>query len=163
SFGNVKYRTLTWSNGTPTLSVTQTVVTAGYGGSPLPAPALGSTTAIDTADDRLQSAVIRNHQLWTARNEGLDSTGNSTATAERSYSELDPGTNRWGDYSCSSVDPNDSMTAWTIQEYASNVNPSADRWGTWVQSFAAPAPTLNNPAGSGTQGQTGVTLNLTGT
>ncbi|HEX4591750.1 MAG TPA: dockerin type I domain-containing protein [Gemmataceae bacterium] len=250
SFGNIKYRTLTWSNGTPTLSGTQTVVTPGYGGSPLPALALGSTTAIDTADDRLQSAVIRNHQLWTARDEGLDSTGNSTTTAdrtgiewfdlnantatlsvlqrgrifdsaasdprfyydpgitvtgqgnarigysgskstefigayssgrlasdgvgfmstpglikagERSYNKLDQGVNRWGDYSYSSVDPNDNMTAWTIQEYASTVNPSADRWGTWVQSFAAPAPTLSNPAGSGTQGQTGVTLNLTGT
>src|SRR5207302_1536611 len=62
-----------------------------------------------------------------------------------------------------STDPNDNMTAWTVQEYASNAMPSTDIWGTWIQSIAAPAPTLNNPNGSGTQGQTGVTLNLTGT
>src|SRR5262249_8095906 len=79
---------------------------------------------------------------------------------ERAYS---PGNNRWGDYSYTSVDPNNDMTAWTIQEYASNVTPSSSRWGTWVQSFDAPAPTLNNPAAVVAPGRTGVTLNLTGT
>src|SRR5207237_8816929 len=54
-------------------------------------------------------------------------------------------------------------TAWTGQEYARHVNPAASRWGTWIQTLAAPAPALNNPAASGTQGQAGVTLNLTGT
>lgn len=37
------------------------------------------------------------------------------------------GTNRWGDYSYCSVDPNDG-SFWTIQEYA---RPNND-WGTWI-------------------------------
>src|SRR4030095_6610583 len=44
------------------------------------------------------------------------------------------GTIRWGDYSATSVDPSDSTTFWTIQEYAATgVGPNAsdDRWGTW--------------------------------
>jgi hypothetical protein len=247
--GNVNYRTLTWSGGTPSLSATKIVSTPAYGGQPPNAPALGSTTALDTGDDRLLPAVIRNHQLWVARNVGVDANGGAsnasrtgidwlelnantatlsmtqsgrifdsaavnprfyyypsiavtgqgnmrigfsgskntefvgayssgrlagdptgTTTApvqfkagERAYNQLDSGTNRWGDYSYSSTDPSDDMTAWTIQEYASNITPSTDIWGTWIQSIAAPAPTLNNPGASGTQGQTGVTLNLTGT
>lgn len=40
---------------------------------------------------------------------------------------------RWGDYSATVVDPNDT-TFWTIQEYAAldvGPGPSDDRWGTW--------------------------------
>lgn len=38
------------------------------------------------------------------------------------------GRNRWGDYSLTTLDPSDSRTIWTVQEYAdvSNI------WGTWV-------------------------------
>jgi hypothetical protein len=244
--GNVNYKTLTWgSGGVPTLSTTQVVTTPTYAGLPPDAPQSGSTTLIATGDDRISGeAVIRNHQLWTARTVGVDVTGagvvadraavewidlnaitttlslnqtgrifdnaaanpryyyypsvavtgqgnvrigfsGSKATefaagysagrlatdlggtmsapalvkaGERAYNG-----SRWGDYSATSTDPNDNMTAWTIQEYASNVTPSNSRWGTWIQTLAAPAPTLNNPNGSGTQGQTSVTLNLTGT
>lgn len=70
------------------------------------------------------------------------------------------GRNRWGDYSFTSLDPNDDQTAWTIQEYATA---TANRWGTWVQSFDAPAPTMNNPSAAVVQGTTSATLNLTGT
>ncbi|MCP4589933.1 MAG: hypothetical protein GY842_04255 [bacterium] len=38
------------------------------------------------------------------------------------------GRNRWGDYSLSSVDPDDDETMWTIQEYAHATNV----WGTWI-------------------------------
>lgn len=38
------------------------------------------------------------------------------------------GTNRWGDYSLSSIDPVDDTTLWTIQEHARDV----DAWGTWI-------------------------------
>jgi hypothetical protein len=41
---------------------------------------------------------------------------------------------RWGDYSATVVDPLDSLSFWTIQEYAAHdVGPGAsdDRWGTW--------------------------------
>jgi hypothetical protein len=249
-FGNVNYRTLTWSGGTPSLSTTKVLSTPAYGDEPPNAPAMGSTTAVDTGDDRLLTAVIRNQHLWTARNVGVDASGgdsnasragidwmelNATTTTlslvedgrifdsaasnprfyyypsitvtgqgdmrigfsgskstefigaysagrlvgdpagtttapvqfkagERAYTIDDnSGSNRWGDYSYTSTDPSDNMTAWTIQEYSSNVQPGVDNWGTWVQTLPAPAPTLNNPAGSGTQGQTGVTVNLTGT
>jgi hypothetical protein len=77
------------------------------------------------------------------------------------YTQLDGGgRNRWGDYALASVDPNDDMSIWTIQEYALN---TANRWGTWIMQATAPAPTLNNPNGSGSPGSIGVVLNLTGT
>ncbi len=43
---------------------------------------------------------------------------------------------RWGDYSYTSVDPNDDMTMWTIQEYCS----STDNWGVQVVKLIAPSP-----------------------
>jgi hypothetical protein len=43
---------------------------------------------------------------------------------------------RWGDYSYTSVDPNDDMTMWTIQEYCS----STDNWGVQVVKLIAPLP-----------------------
>jgi hypothetical protein len=68
------------------------------------------------------------------------------------------GTQRWGDYSQTVVDPTDDMTCWTFQEYCNGTN----SWGVRVIQVLAPAPTLANPNGSGNQGTT-VTLNLTGT
>ena len=41
---------------------------------------------------------------------------------------------RWGDYSATVVDPLDSLSFWTIQEYAAldvGSGASDDRWGTW--------------------------------
>ncbi|MCH7704283.1 MAG: hypothetical protein IIB61_04150 [Planctomycetes bacterium] len=38
------------------------------------------------------------------------------------------GRNRWGDYSLTTVDPDDDLSFWTIQEYAHATN----IWGTWV-------------------------------
>jgi hypothetical protein len=49
----------------------------------------------------------------------------------------DPGpARRWGDYSLTSLDPNDDMTMWTIQEYCSAV----DAYGVRVVQLIAPAP-----------------------
>jgi hypothetical protein len=80
---------------------------------------------------------------------------------QASYLRLDGTRNRWGDYSHTTLDPNDDMSLWTIQEYATNVGSSI--WGTWVARLLSPAPTLSNPNGTGCAGQTGVVLNLTGT
>jgi hypothetical protein len=49
----------------------------------------------------------------------------------------DPGpARRWGDYSFTSLDPNDDMTMWTIQEYCNAV----DSYGVRVVQLVAPAP-----------------------
>ncbi|MCY3018584.1 MAG: DUF5060 domain-containing protein, partial [Planctomycetota bacterium] len=65
---------------------------------------------------------------------------------------------RWGDFSFTSLDPNDDMTLWTIQEYAA----TTDSWGTVVSQLLAPAPTLDATTASAARGDH-VTLNLTGT
>ncbi|MCX7833281.1 MAG: T9SS type A sorting domain-containing protein [Ignavibacteria bacterium] len=46
------------------------------------------------------------------------------------------GSRRWGDYSFTSLDPNDDMTIWTIQEYCD----STDSWGCVVAKVLAPTP-----------------------
>jgi len=45
---------------------------------------------------------------------------------------------RWGDYSLTTVDPNDDMTFWTVQEYCSAVN----TWGVRVIQIKAPPPAI---------------------
>ena len=43
------------------------------------------------------------------------------------------GRNRWGDYSHTTLDPNDETSLWTIQEYAhTHDGANNDRWGTWI-------------------------------
>jgi len=80
---------------------------------------------------------------------------------EAAYQRLDDsGRNRWGDYSATTLDPNDDMTMWTIQAYATS---TPHVWGTWVAPLFAPPPVLDNPNGTGGVGQVGVVLNLTGT
>ncbi len=49
-----------------------------------------------------------------------------------------PPYNRWGDYSYTSLDPNDDMTMWTIQE---NVN-AANSYAVQIGKFSAPPPAL---------------------
>ena len=44
----------------------------------------------------------------------------------------DYGRNRWGDYSLCSLDPNDELTMWTVQEYGHSTNV----WGTWIGALA---------------------------
>jgi hypothetical protein len=45
---------------------------------------------------------------------------------------------RWGDFSFTSLDPNDGMTMWTAQEYTD----SGNSWGVRVAKLLAPPPTL---------------------
>ena len=253
TFGGVSYRTVTWSGlGVPTLAAASTTVTTPTYGPPPAAPANGSIHNIDNGDDRILMAMIRNKQLWTCRNVGVNSSGTgSISSADRTaceWLELDVSTssakltqsgrvfdpapavnsprsyyypaimvngqghaalafsgssanefvgaftcgrlatdpvgtmesigtlkvgqasyealdnnniNRWGDYSFSSLDPNDDMTIWTIQEYASNVSQNA--WGTWTTPLLSPAPMLNNPNTGALIGTTGVNLALSGT
>ncbi|MEP7106743.1 MAG: 3-coathanger stack domain-containing protein [Ferruginibacter sp.] len=48
------------------------------------------------------------------------------------YVKLVNGDNRWGDYSATFIDPEDDVTAWTIQEYSRpRVGGITSAWGTW--------------------------------
>jgi|GEM_PF-2950470 len=64
------------------------------------------------------------------------------------YKDFGGGSNRWGDYSNTVVDPADGLTMWTIQEYATQPFPSGpnqgeSRWSTWWG--AVPAPSSSAP------------------
>ena len=60
-----------------------------------------------------------------------------TASATAYNPPADPGPpRRWGDYSYTSLDPNDDMTMWTIQEYCN----AADAYGVRVVQLIAPPP-----------------------
>ncbi|MCK6445739.1 MAG: hypothetical protein L6Q99_05045 [Planctomycetes bacterium] len=184
----------------PTLTNLGTVSVAANS-SPPNAPALGSTTNLDTLEGRLMNSVYRNGSIWTthciavsgraavrfyqlnpstmtsqqtgtvsdaslhyympsiAVNSGGDCTlgfsgSNSSQwvgtymcgrvasdpagetgvpflvkAGEGAYNNVDGnGTNRWGDYSLTSIDPLDDTNTWTIQEYARTNN----NWGTWI-------------------------------
>ena len=87
SFAGISYRTLTWNGTTPTLSPTTVLATPGFGGV-VSAPSLGGTQNIATVDHRLLMAVIRNHQLWTARTVGVDQSGGATANPDRDAAEF---------------------------------------------------------------------------
>lgn len=39
--------------------------------------------------------------------------------------------NRWGDYSATFIDPEDDITAWTVEEYARPRVAGVSNWGTW--------------------------------
>ena len=45
---------------------------------------------------------------------------------------------RWGDFSVTTVDPNDDMTMWTVQEYCN----ATDSWGVRVIQLLAPPPAM---------------------
>ncbi len=72
--------------GTPTLNAA-VAITVPATNAPLTEPHLGNTGGtsgyLDAIDDRLFTAHIRNHQLWTAHNIGVDNTGNAAGTVTR--------------------------------------------------------------------------------
>lgn len=76
-FFNVLARSLTWAAGVPTLSATTTITTPAYADT-LDAPAMGSTARINTGDDRIQGATLRNNRVWVSRNVGVNGTGGNT-------------------------------------------------------------------------------------
>jgi hypothetical protein len=88
----------------------------------------------------------------------------STGSAYNPSSSFDPGGaggRRWGDYSLTSVDPLDDMTAWTIQEYCNSTNSYAAR----VVKLLPPGPATLASASPASiaSGQTAVNVTITGT
>ncbi len=82
---------------------------------------------------------------------------NSTSAYQIQGSSI---TQRWGDYSSTSVDPDDDMTWWTFQEYANAPNSYAVR----LTRLLAPPPatiTTISPSAIAT-GRTGVVVTVTG-
>ena len=76
----------------------------------------------------------------------------------------DPGTSgvrRWGDYSYTSVDPNDDMTMWTIQQFCNTTN----SYGVQATKLLAPLPATPSSASppSVNTGVTNTNVIITGT
>jgi hypothetical protein len=67
---------------------------------------------------------------------------------------------RWGDFSVTTVDPNDDMTLWTVQEYCN----ATDSWGVRVIKLLAPPPAMPIACSPSvvTQGVTNVTIIVSG-
>jgi len=216
---------------------------------PAPAPAMGSTNPLDTLDDRLINAQLRNGDLWAAQNICVDATGvaplagpcdrdairwydviietaslnqsgtvfDATATNPLFYyhpsinvsgqghvalgftesgvashaqaatvgrlatdatgtmeainvyqaSTFDynfsPANNPqfWGNYSYTSVDPNDDQTLWTIVEFANALN----SWGVEAVKLIAPPPATPSATDGTTlfTNQCSQTITITGT
>jgi len=68
---------------------------------------------------------------------------------------------RWGDYSYTSLDPNDDMTMWTIQEFCNATN----SYGVRVVKLIAPPPATPSSSSPSTvpAGQASVNVTITGT
>jgi hypothetical protein len=84
-----------------------------------------------------------------------------TASTTAYNPAADPGgPRRWGDYSFTSLDPDDDMTLWTIQEYCNQT----DSWGVRVVELLAPPPSTPASATPATiaSGQSSVSVTLTG-
>jgi hypothetical protein len=252
-FGELAFAQITNPGGsTPTAALAFMAVPATL--IPAPAPAMGSTHPLDTIDDRLFNAQLRNGHLWAAHNICVDSTGiappppktppfcpppnrdairwydvniggpslnqsgtvfDSTATnplffydasinasgqghvalgftesgamahaqaatvgrlatdatgtmeainvyqaSAFDYNLQTTPTQRWGDYSYTSVDPNDDQTMWTIVEYANALN----SWGVeGVQLIAPPPATPSATSGTLVSGGSSQTITITGT
>jgi hypothetical protein len=80
------------------------------------------------------------------------------------FRDLGHGSNRWGDYSATTVDPVNDTDLWTIQEYAMTRDPSnptrggesvASRWGTWwARVVPEAAPVERTPPQPATRSRT---------
>jgi hypothetical protein len=68
--------------GTPGISA-NILITVNATALPIDVPAVGSTLPMDSLDDRLFAAHIRNQQLWTAHNIGVDSSGTGSSSGDR--------------------------------------------------------------------------------
>jgi hypothetical protein len=227
-FSHLKVRRITDPGGTPSISANLDITVATTT-TPIAVPHQGDSDGrlLDSVDERLMNAVVRNGQIWTIHNIQVDASGAGSNTGGRDGSRwyqignldttptvtqfgtvFDPaatnplswwmpsinsspqghvaiggsvaGVNhfadawtagrlttdplgtmetpsvytssasaynpvfqgfadnphRWGDYSFTSLDPNDGMTMWTIQEYTS----STDTWGVRVARLGPPPP-----------------------
>ncbi len=61
---------------------------------------------------------------------------NSSTSYNPLFDPGGPSGRRWGDFSTTSIDPNDNMTMWTIQEFCNDSN----SWGCQVIRILAPPP-----------------------
>jgi hypothetical protein len=86
AYGLLQLRRVTNPGGTPTLSSNISITVAATN-APVSSPHLGNTKGtngnLDAIDDRLFAAHIRNGQLWTAQNIGVDNTGSAAGTVTR--------------------------------------------------------------------------------
>jgi hypothetical protein len=87
-----------------------------------------------------------------------------TASGTAYNPSSDPGGSggrRWGDYSYTSLDPNDDMTMWTVQEFCSSTN----NWGVRVVQLLAPPPAtpLSANPNAVAPNLTSVNVDITGT
>ncbi|MCC2668658.1 MAG: hypothetical protein K0Q72_1129 [Armatimonadetes bacterium] len=80
NFGEVIFRTITWTSPTPTLSAFGTVPTPLYG--PLRNAVSNNSNGLTlpTGFDDLQGSVVRNGSLWTCRSVGVNASGGSAST-----------------------------------------------------------------------------------
>jgi hypothetical protein len=107
----------------------------------------------------------RRAEIYTAGRFRTDALGTiQTAILAQSSSTgyaLESGTQRWGDYSQTVVDPNDDMTMWTFQEYCD----ASNSWGVRAIQLNAPIPAT--PSSSNitniAAGQPSVNIVITGT
>src|SRR5439155_4418621 len=85
-FGRLQLRRVTNPGAAPSLSgnLAVNVPATAY---PILVPHLGNTGGangqLDSIDDRLSNAIIRNGSLWTGHNIGVDNTGGATGTVTR--------------------------------------------------------------------------------
>ena len=81
-------------------------------------------------------------------------------TTATNYNIQTSGTQRWGDYSVTTVDPTDDQSIWTIQEYCNATN----SWGIRIAKLLAPPPAtpLSCFPASLAQGATAQDVFLTG-
>ncbi len=63
-------------------------------------------------------------------------------TSSTAYNLQPANPQRWGDYTLVSVDPNDNMTMWTVQEYCN----ASNSWGVRVIQLLAPPPATPDSA-----------------
>lgn len=69
------------------------------------------------------------------------------------------GTQRWGDYSHTAVDPADGMSVWTFQEYCSATN----QWGIRVAKMLSAAPTITSASPNSASPNTTLDVTVAGT
>jgi hypothetical protein len=129
SYGLLQLRRVSNPGGTPTLS-SNISITVPATGAPLNSPHLGNTRGtigyLDALDDRLFAAHIRNGQLWTAHNIGVNNTGVASGTLTRDGS-------RWYQINV----PAGSGTPTLVQSgtvYTASGSNTADQRNYWIPS-----------------------------
>jgi hypothetical protein len=126
------------------------VIMNGQGHMALGCSSAGTTQFVETASaGRLSGDTLGTIQAPT-----------TLVTSTTSYN-IQGGTQRWGDFSATVVDPADDQTIWTFQEYCNATN----SWGVQVTRLLAPPPATPASAAppSVAQGAANVNVVITGT